>query len=50
MNVDYTPYEGLTVTDMPVAVYARGRKTAEWKKDRMQFVGAFVKREPFQEF
>jgi len=40
---------------MPVAVYARGRKTAEWKKDRVQFVGTlghgrFVKREPFAGF
>jgi hypothetical protein len=40
---------------MPAAVFARGRKTAEWKKDRMQFVGAlghgrFVKRQPFQGF
>jgi dihydropyrimidinase len=55
MNVDYTPYEGMTVTGMPVQVYSRGRKTAEWAKDRMQFVGAlghgkFVKREPFQGF
>ncbi len=55
MNVDYTPYEGLNVTGMPVAVYARGRRTAEWKKDRMQFVGSlghgrFVKREPFEGF
>jgi dihydropyrimidinase len=55
MNVDYTPYEGLNVTGMPVAVYTRGRKTAEWKKDRMQFVGTlghgrFVKREPFEGF
>jgi dihydropyrimidinase len=55
MNVDYTPYEGMTVTGMPATVYARGRKTAEWQKDRMQFAGAlghgrFVKREPFQGF
>ena len=55
MNVDYTPYEGMTVTGMPMQVYSRGKKVAEWKKDRVQFVGTlghgrFVKREPFAGF
>ncbi len=55
MNVDYTPYEGMTVTGMPWAVYSRGKKVAEWKKDRVHFVGEkghgrFVKREPFSGF
>jgi len=55
MNVDYTPYEGMQITGMPDAVYSRGRKVAEWKKDRVRFVGEkgrgrFVKREPFSGF
>jgi dihydropyrimidinase len=55
MNVDYTPYEGMKMTGMPYAVYARGRKVAEWQKDRVHFVGEkgqgrFVKREPFTGF
>lgn len=55
MNVDYTPYEGMTVTGMPALVYARGKRVAEWKKDRMHFVGErghgrFVKRAPFEGF
>jgi dihydropyrimidinase len=55
MNVDYTPYEGMKITGMPYAVYSRGRKVAEWRKDRVQFVGEkghgrFVKREPFAGF
>jgi len=53
MNVDYTPYEGMNVTGMPMLVYPRGAKVAEWDGDRMKFVGMpgrgrFVKREPFQ--
>jgi dihydropyrimidinase len=55
MNVDYTPYEGMEMTGMPWQVYSRGRKVAEWQKDRVKFVGErghgrFVKREPFQGF
>jgi dihydropyrimidinase len=55
MNVDYTPYEGMTITGMPMLVYSRGEKVAEWTGDRMKFVGKpgrgrFVKREPFQGF
>ncbi len=51
MNVDYTPYEGMAVTGMPSIVYARGRRVAEWNKDRVEFVGEkgrgrFVRREP----
>lgn len=55
MNVDYTPYEGMEMTGMPWQVYSRGKKVAEWRKDRVHFVGElghgrFVKREPFQGF
>jgi dihydropyrimidinase len=55
MNVDYTPYEGMKVTGMPVLVYSKGKKVSHWDKDRMKFVGTpgkgkFVKREPFQPF
>ena len=55
MNVDYTPFEGVKITGMPYAVYSRGQKVAEWKKDRVKYVGAkgqgqFVKREPFSGF
>jgi dihydropyrimidinase len=39
MNVDYTPYEGMNVTGMPMRVYSRGAKVAEWDGDRMKFVG-----------
>ena len=51
MNVDYNPYEGLEVTGMPAVVFSRGRRVAEWKKDRVEFVGGkgggrFVRREP----
>ncbi len=51
MNVDYTPYEGMEVTGMPSMVYSRGKRVAEWKKDRVEFVGEkgrgrFVRREP----
>jgi dihydropyrimidinase len=28
MNVDYTPYEGMDVTGMPMLVYSRGAKVA----------------------
>ena len=53
MNVDYTPYEGMTVAGMPELVFSRGEKIAQWSGDRMRFVGAvgrgrFVKREPFR--
>jgi dihydropyrimidinase len=55
MNVDYTPYEGFEVTGMPSAVYSRGKKTAQWNGDQMEFVGQvghgrFIKREPFENF
>ncbi len=55
MNVDYTPFEGLEITGMPAAVYSRGKKVAQWKADRMEFVGEvgrgkFIKREPFEPF
>ncbi|MEW5817001.1 MAG: dihydropyrimidinase [Spirochaetota bacterium] len=55
MNVDYTPYEGLEVTGMPYLVYARGKKVAQWKGDKVEFTGQpgsgrFIKREPFVEF
>jgi len=51
MNIDYTPFEGLEVTGMPSAVYARGKKVSRWNGDQMEFVGEigrgrFVKREP----
>jgi len=55
MNIDYTPFEGVEITGMPVAVYARGKRVAEWNGDQMGFVGEvgrgkFVKREPFEGF
>lgn len=55
MNVDYTPYEGLEVTGMPVEVFSRGKKVAQWNGKQMDFVGQvgrgkFVKREPFEGF
>lgn len=55
MNVDYTPYEGMEVTGMPVAVYSRGKKVAQWNGEKMDFVGEvgrgqFIKREPFEGF
>ncbi len=55
MNVDYTPFEGFEVTGMPSAVYSRGKKTAQWNGDQMDFVGEvghgrFIKREPFEGF
>lgn len=55
MNVDYTPYEGMEMTGMPSIVYSRGKRVAEWKEDRVNFVGAigrgkFIKREPFEGF
>lgn len=51
MNVDYTPYEGMEITGMPVEVYVRGKKVSKWKNDHVEFVGEkgygkFVKREP----
>lgn len=51
MNVDYTPYEGMEVTGMPVEVYSRGKKVSQWKGDQVEFVGEkgygrFVKRTP----
>ena len=55
MNVDYTPYEGMEVTGMPHAVYARGKKVTQWNGEQMEFVGQkgwgrFIKREPFEAF
>jgi dihydropyrimidinase len=55
MNVDYTPFEGVEITGMPSAVYVRGKKTAQWNGDQMEFVGEvgrgrFIKREPFEGF
>ena len=55
MNVDYTPFEGFEITGMPSAVYSRGKKTAQWNGEQMEFVGEvghgrFIKREPFQGF
>ncbi|OQY51583.1 MAG: dihydropyrimidinase [Desulfobacteraceae bacterium 4572_89] len=51
MNVDYTPYEGMEMTGMPVEVYVRGKKVSQWKDDHVEFVGEkgygrFVKRVP----
>jgi len=51
MNVDYTPYEGMEVTGMPLEVYVRGKKVSQWKEDHVEFVGEkgygrFVKRVP----
>ncbi len=55
MNIDYTPFEGMEMTGMPMAVYSRGKRVAEWNGDQMTFVGdigrgKFVKREPFEGF
>jgi dihydropyrimidinase len=55
MNVDYTPYEGMEMTGMPSIVYSRGKRVAEWKGDRVRFVGEigrgrFIKRAPFEGF
>lgn len=55
MNIDYTPYEGMEVTGMPVEVYSRGKKVSQWNGKQMDFVGEigrgkFVKREPFEGF
>jgi dihydropyrimidinase len=55
MNVDYTPFEGMEVTGMPLAVYSRGKRVAEWQDNHVEFVGEigrgrFVKREPFEGF
>ncbi len=55
MNVDYTPFEGYEMKGMPVAVYSRGKKVAQWNKDQLDFVGEkgrgrFIKREPFEGF
>ncbi|MCP3944324.1 MAG: dihydropyrimidinase [Desulfobacteraceae bacterium] len=49
MNVDYTPYEGIEITGMPVEVYSRGEKVAQWQNDHVEFIGKkghgrFVKR------
>jgi len=51
MNVDYSPYEGMEVTGMPVQVYVRGKKVSQWDTDHVEFVGEkgygrFVKRIP----
>lgn len=53
MNVDYTPYEGMQVTGMPVQVFSRGKKVSEWKDDHVEYVGEkgygrFVKRVPLK--
>jgi len=55
MNIDYTPFEGLEISGMPMAVYSRGKRVAEWNGDQMTFVGQvgrgkFIKREPFEGF
>jgi len=55
MNIDYTPFEGMEMTGMPVAVYSRGKRVAEWNGEQVAFVGEvgrgkFVKREPFEGF
>ena len=55
MNVDYTPYEGMEITGMPVAVYSRGKKVTQWNGEQMEFVGEkgrgkFIKRDPFETF
>ena len=55
MNIDYTPFEGMEITGMPMAVYSRGKRVAEWNGDQMTFVGEvgrgkFIKREPFEGF
>jgi dihydropyrimidinase len=55
MNVDYTPFEGHEVTGMPFKVYSRGKLSAQWAGDRMEFTGEkgwgkFVKRAPFVPF
>lgn len=51
MNVDYTPFEGLEVTGMPVETYVRGKLVSKWQNDHVEFVGEkgygrFVKRVP----
>lgn len=53
MNVDYSPYEGLEVTGMPVEVYVRGKKVSQWNTDHVEFVGEkgygrFIKRIPLK--
>ncbi len=53
MNVDYNPYEGLEVTGMPELVFSRGMKVAEWRNDRVEFIGQpghgrFIKRVPLR--
>jgi len=55
MNIDYTPYEGMEMTGMPIAVYSRGKRVSEWNGEQVAFVGEigrgkFVKREPFEGF
>ncbi|NNF98823.1 MAG: dihydropyrimidinase [Desulfobacteraceae bacterium] len=55
MNVDYTPFEGWEVQGMPVAVYSRGKKVAQWNGEKMDFIGEigrgkFIKREAFEGF
>ena len=52
MNIDYSPYEGREITGMPQFVYSRGKKVAEFKNGKVEFVGEigrgkFIKREPF---
>ena len=53
MNVDYNPYEGKQITGMPCVVFSRGRRVAQWNKDRVEFVGQigagkFIHRTPFK--
>jgi dihydropyrimidinase len=53
MNVDYNPYEGREITGMPYMVFSRGKKVAQWNKDRVEFTGKagagkFIKRMPFK--
>ncbi len=53
MKVDYNPYEGMEITGMPYLVFSRGRKVAQWNKDRVEFTGRigsgqFVYRAPFE--
>ncbi|HBM15374.1 MAG TPA: dihydropyrimidinase [Lentisphaeria bacterium] len=53
MNVDYNPYEGKEVTGMPYMVFSRGKKVAQWNKDKVEFLGQagngkFIHRKPFK--
>ncbi len=53
MNVDYTPFEGMEVTGMPLMIFSRGKKIAQWNGEKVTFIGEigrgqFIKREPFR--